>query len=66
MFKNDLKLKIEGCKNAADFWKIVKACNNSSNTCINKITAQDWKTYFSVLLNSTNDIDLQHKETVQT
>ena len=49
-------LLIETSKSGADFWKIIKSVSGSKN-CINKISTNEWKIYFSNLLNINNITD---------
>ena len=63
MYKNDLRKRIENCNLASDFWKIVKSMNHSRD-CVNKISSEDWKNYFVLLLNSPNPVDEKFKHEV--
>ena len=53
---NENRKKVECCKSASEFWKFVKS-KYENRSCLNNISANDWKIYFQELLNSSNIID---------
>ena len=58
-FHVKMKYKIENCDSTAEFWKVVKSYKERK-TCVNSITAAEWKDYFKMLLNNENDSDVNH------
>ena len=54
--KLNIRRKLESCISSSDFWREIHSLR-SGKRCINNITPESWKEYFSVLLNEQNVLD---------
>ena len=63
-YQHVLRNKIESCSTPTEFWKMVKSLSGKAKQCINKITPEDWNSYFYVLLNTERDLNESHTEKI--
>ncbi len=59
-----LKEKLEKCDSPSEFWKFIRSCKKSK-ACFNSIKGEEWKAYFSELLNINNPGDDNFSTTVE-
>ena len=64
-YRENLKHKLENTTSAAEFWKFVRA-NKNENKCVNSITGNEWKSYYSELFSPKSILDKQFFELVNS
>lgn len=60
----NIRLKLESCISSSDFWREIHSLR-ASKQCMNNITSDTWKDYFSTLLNQQSCLDETFKARVQ-